>query len=390
MPCERSLREAHVAAGRCTSVFDMPSPLIVTALDTRVAITFDAEVSQQDAARFAAAWEGALAPLDGRGPDASVHVTLGTTQIDGAERFDVAAVGYDDAVASLSTRVTLAAIEHRKSELVMLHACGVALDDGSVLAFVGPSGRGKTTLVSELGRRYAYVTDETVGIDRDGRVNPYRKPLSRVSARGAKVQLSPRSLELVDLPAAELRIRSIALIDRQGEDGGRPEVHPVPLADALTQLVPELSYLPLLEHPLRRLAELVSAAGGVNRITYSEAALIDSKTVDALMNSRHVDSWSPLETGEAERSCAPGSFVRVVPLDGLRIGDVIVLLHDNTVRVVDGIGPAIWDATATPASLPEITRAVIERHGAPDGGEAGDLVADAVHTMTEMGILARG
>ncbi|MCS5716775.1 hypothetical protein N1027_01345 [Herbiconiux sp. CPCC 205763] len=367
----------------------MPSPLLVSALGAVVEITFDDAVSAQDATGFATAWEGAVAPASSR-PEIHIHVTLGTTAVEFAGRFDVAAVNFGSAVAALSTKVTLAAIEYRKSQLVMLHACGVATPDGTVFAFVGPSGRGKTTLVSTLARTLAYVTDETIGIEAHGSVRPYRKPLSRVAAKGTKEQLSPQALGLLDLPERPLQIGSIALIDRRPDWEGPPRSEAVPLADALTQLVPELSYLPQLDKPLQRLAGLIGAIGGVNRIIYAEAGSIGPELLRALAETDRREPWSAVSISRGEGPVPPGSYVRVEALDGVRIGDVMVLLHGSMVRVLDGIGPAIWEATELPTTLEEISRSVEHRHGSPGGGAAIALVEAAAASLVEVGVLQRG
>jgi energy-coupling factor transporter ATP-binding protein EcfA2 len=366
----------------------MPSSLFLSALDTRIEVAFGPEVSQVDADRFAALWDGALAENDEGSPDARIRVMLGTSAIDPGP-FDVVAARFEEAAAQLSTRVTLAAIESQKSRLVMLHACGVATEEGEVFAFVGPSGRGKTTLVSNLGQKLAYVTDETVGISDDGAVRPYRKPLSRVSLRGAKEQLAPSQLGLRSLPAMPLRIASIALIDRRSEHSGAPRIDSVGLAEALPLLVPELSYLPTLERPLQRLAELITATGGVKRLSYGEAGSIDRNALDELITKVRVDAWSPVPLLEPALP-GEGEFAHEPPLDGLLVGSVLVLLHGSTVRVLDGIGPAIWAATHAAASINAIIGSVEERHGSPTEGSAAALVASAVQELVDAGILRQG
>ena len=100
-------------------------------------------------------------------------------------------------LSSLSQQVTLAAIEAARGRAWMLHAAGIATPDGPVVVLVGPSGRGKTTASRALGAVYGYVSDETVAIDEDGRVWPYRKPLSVIEDFAApKTQLAPSALGL--------------------------------------------------------------------------------------------------------------------------------------------------------------------------------------------------
>ena len=83
---------------------------------------------------------------------------------------------WDRCCASLSIDVTLAALAQRAGELLLLHAAGLAAPDGGgVVVLVGPSGRGKTTAARVLGRHFRYVSDESIGIDTDGTVLPYRR-----------------------------------------------------------------------------------------------------------------------------------------------------------------------------------------------------------------------
>ena len=126
-------------------------------------------------------------------------------------------------LSGLSQQVTLAAIEAARGRAWMLHAAGIATPDGAVVVLVGPSGRGKTTASRALGTVYGYVSDETVAIDDDGRVWPYRKPLSVIEDSGARRrQLAPSALGLQPLPDAELRVAAVVLLDRDPSSIPRP------------------------------------------------------------------------------------------------------------------------------------------------------------------------
>jgi hypothetical protein len=79
----------------------------------------------------------------------------------------------------LTQQVTGAAIRARAGSLMMFHAAALCdQSTGATLAVVAPGGTGKTTVVRTLGRGRGYVTDETVGVEHDGSVVPYLKPLS--------------------------------------------------------------------------------------------------------------------------------------------------------------------------------------------------------------------
>ena len=143
----------------------------------------------------------------------------------------------------------------------MLHAAGLALDDGRVIAFVAPSGTGKTTLSRTLGRHFGYVTDETVVIDRTGSITACPKPLSVIrGGHRLKRQLSPDQEELLPAPPG-LRLARVVLLDRR-PDAVVPVVEDVPLLPGIAELAAQVSYLPSLSQPLRTIAKVIEASGG--------------------------------------------------------------------------------------------------------------------------------
>ena len=176
-------------------------------------------------------------------------------------------------LASLSIDVTLAALEQRAGEVLMLHAAGLATDEGRVVVLVGPSGRGKTTASRVLGRDFGYVSDESVGIEADGTVLPYRKPLSIIEDHDhLKAQRSPTRARTPATPDRPLRVAALVLIER---DAGvaEPRVERLDPAEGIVGLAEQASYLGRLPHPLRTLWSHVAAVGGVHRVTYSDAAI---------------------------------------------------------------------------------------------------------------------
>ena len=105
---------------------------------------------------------------------------------------------FEGLAEAVTSEVTVAAILERAGELTMLHACGVADQNGAVIALVAKSGTGKTTASSQLARTFGYITDETVAIRPDGTVVPYPKPLSvkQATPGAAKLQVGPDELGL--------------------------------------------------------------------------------------------------------------------------------------------------------------------------------------------------
>ena len=61
---------------------------------------------------------------------------------------------------------------------------------------------------------------------------------------------------------------------------------------------------------------------------------------------------------------------------------------DNEIVRLAGIGPAVWEACARPASLDGVTKHVCRVHGQPEGYRA--AVAGAVDQLIAKSILVRG
>lgn len=361
----------------------MPWTLRVAAIGATVQIDGEALTpAQRDL--VAAAWRDAVA-----GESAPVDAVV------------TPALGVDDAamLADLSQRVTLAAIDARRGEVWMLHAAGLALDDGRVVALVGPSGRGKTTAAMTLGRAFGYVSDETVAIDADGRVWPYRKPLSVIdNPDEPKHQRTPSDAGMRALPDAPLRLAAVVLLDRQADAPGVPVVEEVDLGDALADLVEQTSYLPSLEAPLQLLAGHLARVGGVQRVVYREAAtLVD--VLPGLAVARSSASAPPtvvrLEFGHATPLDAEApAYFRAPTQDAVALADpdrIAVLQLDaegaGTVRVLAGVAPALWRASRG-ASVDQLVATAVDTYGVPDGEQdAATLVGAVLADLIDAGLI---
>ncbi len=233
-------------------------------------------------------------------------------------------------LSGLSQQVTLAAIEAARGRAWMLHAAGIATPDGQVVVLVGPSGRGKTTASRALGAVYGYVSDETIAIDDDGRVWPYRKPLSVIEDPAApKTQLPPSALGLQPLPDAELRVAAVVLLDRDPSYPEAPTVEVTDLGDALEELISQTSFLHDQPAALRFIAALAAATGGIRTVKYREAATLPS-VIPELVRPARPDRGA----GEAR-----ARRVAAAPEDGARFSRVEVA-DEVAVDDPDRIGAA--------------------------------------------------
>lgn len=175
----------------------------------------------------------------------------------------------DSLMTALTQETTLLAIEANRGRLVMLHAAVLQRRGGEALAFVAPSGTGKTTLASVLGRTWGYAGDETAAICSDGTVVPYPKPLSVPRpALNLKLETAPDDLGLA-VPDAPLHLAGVLLLDRRADAVAR--LLEVPILEAVVELAGQTSALAELDRPLARLAELWGLPSS-GRLRYADAA----------------------------------------------------------------------------------------------------------------------
>jgi hypothetical protein len=330
------------------------------------------------------------------GPRLPVPIDAGTT---------IAARTFAELADRMTGLITRRAIDARKEDLVMFHAAAVADPlTGGVVAFVGPSGRGKTTVSAALGRRYGYVTDETLAIRDDLTVVPYGKPLSvKLPGEPWKQQVSPSDLELLPPPPA-LHLVGILLLDRHADEAAR--LTRIAFTDALAELVPQVSYLSARRRPLDRLRNLAERCGGLRRATYANA--IDLMPVvgelfadvpagrvqgqEAPSNLRSPAAMSDKASaepgaGRLPQDLEPGFVVRISPSEVLIADEAVVLLVGDTVTAIRGIAPTIWRESASPVSRAQLTRAVVARYGEPATGDASALVDGVIRELVDAEIL---
>lgn len=347
----------------------MTAPIDVEALGRRVRIDVDDDVAEEQRETLLSAWSGALC-ADERTADSVVPFAA-----DG---------DFDRAMERLTIDVTLTALDALRGTALMFHAAGVADTDGRVAAFIGPSGRGKTTLSRALGESYGYVSDETIAVDAARHVHPYRKPLSIVQQTGPKHQVSPRAAGLRDLSDAPLRLTALVLIERD-EDLGSPEISTIPLTEALPQLVAQMSYLREYPAPLQSIARLSDALGGVQLLRYPDASGVAPLIPRILQGGAGAEAWEALSTaatsaGEFDVSCVD---------DAISTEDGVVVMVAGNLQVLGGIAPVIWRAASQGSGRDDIIAQVIAEFGMPPEGDAVTLVESAIDDLIAAGALRR-
>ena len=221
------------------------------------------------------AWDRCLATEPLARPSAEIEVVLDSDPSVVAvarNRGAVAGADHEVVMSSLTSTLTLKAIELQHGRLLMLHACALAdPDTGNAVVLVAPSGTGKTTAALTLGRELGYLTDETAAIGPDDVVVPYPKPLSLlVDGQPPKRQTSPTDLGLLPV-GPESRVVALALLDRADEHVA-PTVETVPVLEALAAIAEQSSAIHLLPRPLHLIADLLQRTGGLRRLRYRDVS----------------------------------------------------------------------------------------------------------------------
>lgn len=310
-----------------------------------------AGLSAAEAAEFSAAWSRCLTAPGGQAA-ATVHRIPGD---------------FARANESLTSAITLAAIEQLAGHKMMFHACGLADPmSGATIAFIAPSGTGKTTLARTLGPGLGYVSDETIAVDAEMRIVAYPKPLSvkQVAAGLPKIQEGPDQHMLGATPAAPT-LAGIVMLSRAAEETAA-SLEDVPLGAAILELTPQLSALARLDRGLVQLCRMIDACGGVKRIRYSEARSISALLPQLAQSAVGVtpeQDWLALAIAPQSESAAHGTGLRRVPVqDAVDAGGTVFLLANSEVVELGPLGGLIWELSgewiSRDALLAEVVAAV--------------------------------
>ena len=384
----------------------MPTAFDVRALASTVRIELDDTVSPTEQQQITSHWADLIVDrVDD--PAHTIRASVGSHTMGGLEA-GIIAPSADVLADQITSEVTLTGINHLRGEALMLHAAGIATDDGRVIGFIGPSGRGKTTASRALGSTFGYVTDETLAVMPDGIIVPYAKPLSLGERPGHKRTEAASALGLRPAADGELRLAALVLLDRRpGID--QPYVELLELTDVLAELVPQTSFLTELENPLRTLAEIAQSTGGVRRVVYSEADSLPA-VVDEILATTSDDRATLSDVATPERDCdcfndaldahlngttvdrvvgPPGTYRRASHLDALLVDDQLLVMLPGVVTVLDGVGPIVWLA-ANDSTEDELRAAALRQlPEPPEGVDPAAVIASVIEELVDGDLLVR-
>lgn len=346
------------------------------------------------------AWSGA----PGTEPERCVRVL----RADGTEQpgeDDVVVAASGDVTYPVSQHLTHLAIALGAGSLLMLHAAGlVSPSTARAIGVVAPSGTGKTTFATTLGDRFGYLTDETLAIDpEDGTVRPYPKPLSLAGAGSdgqgsSKTDRSPAELGLTAV-TAPVRLGALVLAERTGDT---EVLEPISLAEGLELAIPQSSSFFALPHPLARLAEALTLAGGPWRLRFARQDRCRQILDELPDHEGPAVAWTHVPGPGAPRGPEGCPQIRRTPVDAGPLGEEdrfvrapwddavvsegrVVILFDRQPVILGGVGAALWEACAEPAALPAIIGHVTAALG--EHPRARILIEDGIDTLVAQGVL---
>ncbi|MEO0024129.1 MAG: hypothetical protein RL196_570 [Actinomycetota bacterium] len=266
--------------------------------------------------------------------------------------------GVDVVLAEIVTGITLSALEHTDTELFLVHSAVLeGANSGEAVAFVAPSGVGKTTLAATLGASFGYVSDETLAVNiMSGQIVSYQKPLSQIVAGApTKKQVGPDELGLLK-PSDSLRLGRVYYLDRRDDAPDEPHVAALPWQEAIELLVPQVSYLTRRKEPLKDLMTFIKWAGGIQKVAYNSseslAYLLDSVGQNESGSGSGSESESAVgvEISNIELPkkldmftlVVPGHAIADRPQDALLVDGHLVVLALGQVVVLSDLASAIW------------------------------------------------
>lgn len=291
---------------------------------------------------------------------------------------------YPAVASEFSTVVTRASLHSlRGTRRLLLHAGGIADADGRVAVLVGPSGRGKTTTIREMAREYAYVSDETIAIDARGEILPYPKPLSIiVPEQKHKQQVPSSAMGLKQLHQKPLHLGTMVILER-GPLGTVGRIEPLPLAQALTQICSQSSYLMELPHPLATVARLMNFSGGFKRLI---AGPIES--LGALSNQL----WEPIPADQWEQVLPDKEkYVHLAPkvIDALDTDDgVVILTADGQLHTLSPIASEVWRCICDSKPIEDIVDVLVGKFGRPADSTVEETLARYLDQLKALGIIS--
>ena len=330
------------------------------------------------------------------GDGSAWHVRMDDQLMMGCEQRGEALHGL---IVFVNQRVVMA-----RDDLLSIHAAGVVRGDGAVL-LPGSAGSGKTTLCARLLQRgAAYLSDDSVAVDRQGRLLGYPKPLGFkvgtweqfADAGLADLELDPGIQLVWQVPPSRLgapivsAADPVAVVLPRFERDAQLQVEPVPRHEAAAALLGQAQNLPAFGVPAA-LEVIGRLAAGVPSysVVYGDARRAAPAVLDLI--GRPHPAGGGYEVLRPEATAGP-------PTQPFPAGDVSALCFEDGALLVRGdtadfiaverVGALVWPLFDGQRSVESIGAELAPLFAAPRSAVEAD-VARWVAELVERGFLVR-
>jgi Coenzyme PQQ synthesis protein D (PqqD) len=290
------------------------------------------------------------------------HVRMDGQLMMGCEQLGEALHGL---IVYINQRVVMA-----RDDLLSIHAAAVATTDGAVM-LPGASGSGKTTLCARLLQRgAAYLSDDSVALDRDARVLGYPKPLGFKggtweqfagdgladldldSGRQLVWQIPPSRLGASTVTSADLVAIVVPRFEARASLRVESMLHPAAAAALLAQVQNLLAFgVPDALEIIGRLAARLPC----HAVVYGDAGVAAPAVLDLIGSAEAHAAAYEVVPAEAPGGTATQPFTAAdVTALCFEDGALLVRGASGEFAAVDRVGALIWpllDGHRTVASI---------------------------------------
>lgn len=341
----------------------------VRAIGTHFRVAFDDSLDPDQRQHLQRVWSCASAPIMG---EPEVTVTAGIDREIGDH--SVSADRLHDLSDQLADTISKHAVKRARGELLLFRGFAVATETGRAVIVITDLDKQEDVLAA-LVHRFTLVARGVVGVTADFEVLPHRMPRFVESLMAVPDQTPDATLTPT--------LAAIVLLQQQAGEGS---AQPTPLTTSLPDIVSRTLHLGDLPEPLHTLATVAGITGGIRTVTYESLG----EVADAISWVAEA-SAPPAEQWRGYAAPVAGGFAQWGDItDAIDVGGTPLVMRDNVVHALGGVGPVIWELIGAGASLDELVARAVEAYGEPPAGaDVSILVTQAVDVLVTAGLATR-
>ncbi|WP_018155598.1 hypothetical protein [Demetria terragena] len=374
----------------------------VGVLGTAVEVVLDrASISDELAEELYRGWQHCVTD---RQPAEQVFVAIGHRAVVPEEyTWFVRALSPDGAAAQLSDVIVGTALATLippdadgpvRPVKVGIYAGGTVTSGGEGVLYgdlANLGGHRRSRVMDALCARHEYLSDTALALELStGIIGGAAKPFTRFTHGRLSSRVEVPLAEAGFRPGTSALGRLVVFLDWLPEPGPA-SWEPLSLPEAAVRLAPAMPIFPALQHPLQELVTMLDRVSASVRVQFHDERDLPGLIEDVLSTQIEAPLVLPIDCAVDESTPPRRGAMRRVPLrDGVSDGTTMAMLRvDRQPLAVTGIAPHVWDLSRSWISAEDLTAALVERLGVPDGVDPGELVDDAVRQLVEQNVMVR-